>query len=206
MIFHAGFIATSNSFTPNIFQVIFLQLQLVFGYWMNKYLIGNKFSGEQTLLVVVVVLFNLLMIGNEVSLNGSIKWTLFWQLIFALSQLSGVTSNILTEAYFKSLAPPHEMAGRPGAELKFEYCKVVVMNVVSSSWMVLGQLAVVYIVFPVNGHIAMADLFSDNVFTSDAWSFYLMLFGSMGVNITQTILFRYVNLCPFTIIILYACM
>ena len=157
---------------------------------MNKYLIGSTFSGEQSLLVLCIVLFNLLMIGNEMdSSHEPMEWMLFWQLVFALSMLSSVSSNILTEAYFKA----QPTAAAPGGELRAEYCKVVTLNLLSSAYRTVAIPPLVYIVFPVERRIAVQDLFSSNLWSGHSWAFYLATFAAMGSNITATILFRYTN-------------
>ena len=198
--FWTGFILTSNTYTPNIFQVILLQLQLVFGYLMNRHFIGNKFSGEQTLLVVCVVLFNLLLIGNEVEIASSIGWVLFWQMVFGFANLASVVSNSLIESYFKSIEHPDGDGHTAKSELMYEYRKVVVLNFAVSLWQLPMQLTTLYITYPVHHSITAQDLFSSNFWNSHGWSFYMMVFGSMTSNIAQFTLLRYSSLtfvvCP----------
>eukprot|EP00042_Codosiga_hollandica_P030846 m.181606 g.181606 ORF g.181606 m.181606 type:complete len:443 (+) comp53472_c0_seq4:159-1487(+) len=194
-----AFVFTASTSVPNLFQVIFMQVTLVFNYFMNKYLLNCQFAPQQPIIIVSVVMFNILLIGNEISFNDSIHWILYWQFVYLIGLLANSLSNILTEAYLKSVRNPLPQP-TPTQELEFEYAKVIVINILINMYAFVGVLVLVYMVYPLNGGVSISDFVSSALFTTGSWPFYLSTLGFLAATVSSTILFKYTNYTYTTIL------
>ena len=186
------FLLVASSYVANLFQIIFTQLPLVYTFFLNKYLLKSTFKSEQNVVLSIAILVNLLLIGNEVSFTNSVFWNLFWQLVFILGGVGAALGNILTEAYFKSI---HHPSANPTTSeiLHFELAKILVLNVVSNLYSLVGTFMFIYVVYPIEGIISLQDLASSNLWSEHSWTFYTFSTGSVLATIAQTVLFRYTS-------------
>jgi hypothetical protein len=184
-----AFILTANTYTSNLFQVVFTQFQLVYAFYMNKYLTGAAFGPQQPVLVIALILVNLLLIGNTIEFSDSFAWNFYWQLVYMLNGAGAAVGSILTEAYFKSLVPEPSLSA-----FEFEVTKTLVLNFVVNVYSLVGNLAFVYVIYPIDRTISPADLWdTDLLWSADSWSYYLMFAGTLVFTVASTLLFYYTN-------------
>jgi hypothetical protein len=183
------YILTANTYIPNSFQIILVQMSLITTFFMNINLLNSSYSSNQKLLILASIILNIFF-TSEINLTLGLGETIYWYWVFFLNQTAAAVASILSEAFFK-----HQESIMPKdmSQAEKEFSKVMVLNCVTNFYSFIGMFLLMYINIPIDGTISKSMFFSSNLYDGNSWSYYCMFLSTLFYTTSSSMLFRYTS-------------